>query len=84
MSVEQIQDRVEIFDFGEGSYTDIKLVFLTPKNYLGQQCLVGGAKTFLFRSSAGNVNYGRILVNKEVFINKNDRMVLKLKSRNIF
>ena len=49
MSVEQIQDRVEIFDFGEGSYTDIKLVFLTPKNYLGQQCLVGGAKTFLFR-----------------------------------
>ena len=29
--------RVEIFDFGEGFYTDIWFVFLTPKNYHGQQ-----------------------------------------------
>ena len=36
--VEQIQDRVEIFDFGEGSYTDIGLVFFTPKIYHGQLC----------------------------------------------
>ena len=31
MSEEQIQDRVEIFDFGEGAYTDVGLVFLLLK-----------------------------------------------------
>ena len=31
MSVEQIQDRVEIFDFGEGACTNIELVLLLLK-----------------------------------------------------
>ena len=50
VSVEQIQDRVKIFDLGEEACTNIETVFFTPKIYLGQLCLVrrGSLRTLFY------------------------------------
>ena len=50
-SVEQIQDRVEIFDFGEGSF--IVLGWASPNNNLAVLLPLYPLTTFLYRQESG-------------------------------